>query len=291
MKLVKPEPDLEARIDVFALPVLAAADIFPMMPDDELEELASDIKENGLIEPLVVADVQTSDGEVVKVLIDGRNRRSACKIAGVDPAIRHLNGEDPNAYVLSANIHRRHMTKGQRAIAVAMIYPESSARGRGKKSAATKCAETAGFSDRRLQEARTVLLYSSSLAESVLAGVKPLDTAYKEAQAARQAAMGETACLDRLRGEAPDLADRVIEEQISLAEAATLAAARAEDRARKVKRAKEAAANMWHEMSSILGAVETGEELGAPYVLPDDHLDIAQSVIKRATDLFHRSHK
>ena len=26
--------------------------------------------------------------------------------------------------VLSANVHRRHMTKGQRAMAVAMIYPE-----------------------------------------------------------------------------------------------------------------------------------------------------------------------
>ncbi len=29
-----------------------------------------------------------------------------------------LDGEDPTAYVLSANIHRRHMTKGQRAMAV-----------------------------------------------------------------------------------------------------------------------------------------------------------------------------
>ncbi len=38
-----------------------------------------------------------------------------------EPDVIELNGQDPIAYVLSANIHRRHMTKGQRAMAVAMI--------------------------------------------------------------------------------------------------------------------------------------------------------------------------
>ena len=51
--------------------------------------------------------------------------RAACKIAGVEPTTRELNDEDPTAFVLSANIHRRHMTKGQRAMAVAMIYPKA----------------------------------------------------------------------------------------------------------------------------------------------------------------------
>ena len=39
--------------------------------------------------------------------------------------VRHLDGEDPTAFVLSANIHRRHMTKGQRAMAVAAILETS----------------------------------------------------------------------------------------------------------------------------------------------------------------------
>jgi len=42
-------------------------------------------------------------------------------MAGVEPSVVNLNGDDPTAYVLSANIHRRHMTKGQRAMAVATI--------------------------------------------------------------------------------------------------------------------------------------------------------------------------
>ncbi len=43
---------------------------------------------------------------------------------GTLAAVRHLNGVDPTAFVLSANIYRRHMTKGQPAMAVAKIYQE-----------------------------------------------------------------------------------------------------------------------------------------------------------------------
>jgi ParB-like nuclease domain len=117
------------KIDVFELPVFPPADVFPMMSEDELQELAADIRANGLNQPLVVAEI---DGDLV--LVDGRNRRAACELAKVEPEVRHLNGEDPNAYVLSANVHRRHMTKGQRAMAVAMISPEPEKGGRGKKA-------------------------------------------------------------------------------------------------------------------------------------------------------------
>ena len=85
---------------------------FPMLPDDELQELAADIKANGLKEPIVVDDSG--------LLIDGRNRREACRIAGIEPAVRRLNGEDPIAFILSRNVTRRHLSKGQRAMAAAI---------------------------------------------------------------------------------------------------------------------------------------------------------------------------
>jgi ParB-like chromosome segregation protein Spo0J len=50
------------KLNVFALPALPAADVFPMMSEDELQELADDIKENGLREPLVIADIETAKG-------------------------------------------------------------------------------------------------------------------------------------------------------------------------------------------------------------------------------------
>jgi ParB-like chromosome segregation protein Spo0J len=69
------------------------AALFPIMTDDELQDLADDIRENGLLHPIVL----DADG----VLIDGRNRLRACEIAGVDPKFSKLNGHDAAAYIVS----------------------------------------------------------------------------------------------------------------------------------------------------------------------------------------------
>jgi hypothetical protein len=65
---------------------------------------------------------------------------------------------------VSANLARRNLSKGQQAIALAMIYPEPE-RGRGKKDEAKKVLETRGFSRQRLEQARAVLHHSRALAE------------------------------------------------------------------------------------------------------------------------------
>ena len=41
---------------------------------------------------------------------------------------------EPTAFVLSANVHRRNLSTGQRAMAVAMLSPEPEKGGRGKTS-------------------------------------------------------------------------------------------------------------------------------------------------------------
>jgi hypothetical protein len=160
-----------AKIDVFELPVFPAADVFPMMAEEELQELAADIKENGLREPLVIADVGivNGDGEVAleTMLVDGRNRREACRLANVRPEVRLLNGEDPIAYVISANLHRRHMTNGQRAMAVALIRPEpeqGKGGGRGKKNFAGS-GEVSGVAHQRISQARMVLKEAPGLVD------------------------------------------------------------------------------------------------------------------------------
>jgi ParB-like chromosome segregation protein Spo0J len=84
-----------------------AADVFPMMSDEELAELGADIKNRGVIEPVKFRG---------DWLLDGRNRLEAAERAGVDigpPA--HLPGVDPVIYVISANLHRRHPSKQARA--------------------------------------------------------------------------------------------------------------------------------------------------------------------------------
>jgi hypothetical protein len=47
-------------------------------------------------------------------VLDGRNRARACIAAGVEPTYRPFTGEDPGAFVVSANIRRRHLTHEQK---------------------------------------------------------------------------------------------------------------------------------------------------------------------------------
>lgn len=81
----------------------AAANIFPL-DDEHLQELADDIKANGLLVP-----IETLDGEI----IDGRRRWLACKLRGVKPSVVAVKTDDPIKYVLSLNLHRRHLTVSQ----------------------------------------------------------------------------------------------------------------------------------------------------------------------------------
>lgn len=144
------------------------AAIFPALPDDELAELADDIKKYGLINPIVVQD---------DLLIDGRNRLRACEIAGVEPTFMTLAEDcDPIPYILSANISRRHMSKGQRAMATAMVYPEAKM-GRGSTDA--KVANNLGLSGELVRQARAVLHHAPQLADDVLARKLPLTDAYE----------------------------------------------------------------------------------------------------------------
>jgi ParB-like nuclease domain len=202
-QLLTPE---QKKMDIFDIPPHPAAEVFPMLDDDELEELASDIKNNGLQHPLVVAELGDEP-----LLVDGRNRREACRRVGVIPDYIRLDGHDPVAYILSANINRRHMTKGQRAMAVAKIYPDRTPRGQSSVSE--------GITYERVSSARTVLRHAPDLADQVITGSLSLDKAYEEAKIRK----GQVDLYDYrfnfVKRDGPDLAELVIEGQLTLEEA------------------------------------------------------------------------
>jgi ParB-like chromosome segregation protein Spo0J len=80
-----------------------ACDAWPQMSEDALAKLAEDIKANGLREPATI----TTDG----LMLDGRNRALACERVGVKLNTVVFKGSDMVAFVISKNLHRRHLPK------------------------------------------------------------------------------------------------------------------------------------------------------------------------------------
>ena len=80
-----------------------AADIFPI-DDDTLAALSEDIKKHGQR-----VAVELWNGQI----IDGRRRWRACEMAGIIAVTRVVEIDDPVAYVLSLNLHRRQLNPSQ----------------------------------------------------------------------------------------------------------------------------------------------------------------------------------
>jgi hypothetical protein len=93
------------------------------------------------------------------------------------------------------------MSKGQRAMAVAMAYPETE---QGKQSTSLKIKEV---NQGALSQARTVLRVLPELAAKVLAGREPLNLAYEKAVKERGEARTREELVERIEREAPDLVE------------------------------------------------------------------------------------
>lgn len=88
-----------------------AAELFPMMPGADLDALAADIQANGQREPIILHD---------GLILDGRNRYEACRMLGIEAETMDWAGRgDPAAFVISMNLHRRHLSESQRAMIAA----------------------------------------------------------------------------------------------------------------------------------------------------------------------------
>lgn len=87
-----------------------AAYLFPEMQEQEFQELKQDISKHGQQVPILLYQ-----GKVV----DGRHRLRACAELGIVPRFEEMvaaNDAEVNHAVVSINLHRRHLTEGQRAL-------------------------------------------------------------------------------------------------------------------------------------------------------------------------------
>jgi ParB-like chromosome segregation protein Spo0J len=120
-------PDNQSDVEYESHP---AAMLFPLMTGKEFEALVEDIRAHGLREAIVLYGGK---------ILDGRNRALACIEAGVAPIYRDFSDYNEGAttdsdavnFVISANIHRRHLTPRQRRDLIAQVLklaPEKSNR-------------------------------------------------------------------------------------------------------------------------------------------------------------------
>lgn len=90
------------------------AELFPMLPDEQLNDLADDIAANRQTVPGLLFEGK---------IIDGRNRYVACQRRGIPFKYELFKGTESEALikVVSLNIHRRHLDESQRAMIAAEI--------------------------------------------------------------------------------------------------------------------------------------------------------------------------
>lgn len=164
-----------------------AADLFPLVEGDEFRALVEDISANGLLEPIWLCDGK---------IIDGRNRYRACIEARILPRFREwkMNGLSPISFVISENLHRRHLTQSQRAAisldAEALFAEEAKDRQRkGKEKipypqetgqARDKAAEMFGVNERYVSDAKKIRDLDPEKFEQIRSGEKTLTEAKRE---------------------------------------------------------------------------------------------------------------
>lgn len=231
------------------------ASIFPLMNDADLQELAEDIKANGLQSPIELfewvglrpnrggtggyelkdwegknpdSDAQTKT--VMSNIIDGRNRFIACLKARVLPEFRQWSSQagerSLTTYVISRNMKRRHLTVEQRAAAALKAAP----------------------------------FYEAEAKERQLAGGR---TKEKITPASGERAPGERA---------PNTRERLAKDFDV-----------PENKIRQVKQVYDAAPELLDEVASgrmkLRNAVQTVEAVGTPEVKPNHHDDVQDKKI------------
>lgn len=143
------------------------ANLFPMLDAAGQDALRADVQQHGVREPVIQFEGR---------ILDGRNRYMAARDLGLDFPVAEFDGTPAEAlaYVLSINLHRRHLTESQRAAVAAKLA--NMKRGGDRKS-----DQTANLQDDRAPVTQAQAAQMLNVSErSVATAKKVIDNAAPE---------------------------------------------------------------------------------------------------------------
>lgn len=153
------------------------AEFLPMCTDDEFQEICKDVKKNGFQEPVKI--------NTKNLLIDGRNRIEIAHAVGIEPSIEYKDVKDVLGYIMSENLHRRHLTPGQKAMLAEKIatipkgcHVSTETSLLSKRAVAKKI----GTSSASISRARTIRKLAPEEAKLVEAGKMTMEQGYQTAR-------------------------------------------------------------------------------------------------------------
>ena len=237
------------------------SDVWPMMDEAKIAELADDIRKNGQLVP-----VWLYEGKI----LDGRNRWAACMIAGVDPKTKEYKGDEPTAFAVSLNDRRRHMNKGSLAAVAAELEPFFAADAKRRRK------ETEGRPKKDLQKLEEkipqVMARQSQAREEAAKSVGVNDRYVSDAK--------------KVKAEAPEVFERLKAGKITLQDAKREVAKKPTDDWRKDERDRQALVQHGQTVTANAGAdknliawaeqnlravrIDRGTRYGNPFVLGED---------------------
>jgi hypothetical protein len=167
-----------------------AANLLPDPTPEEYERLKADIKEHGLLEPILLVGavaryglMHVEDEQAVSIL-DGRSRARACHELGIKVSTEWDDGTNPVGTVLSLNAARRHLAGDQ---IIALYLKANAAKLEAEKQEA-KVAQQTGLKKGSTRPVSTTVKPTGKMAEKIAKAVGKSKSAVERVQRVQKVA-------------------------------------------------------------------------------------------------------
>jgi 16S rRNA G966 N2-methylase RsmD len=150
------------------------------MNDAEMSALRSDMRNNGYRPECAIVLYGTK-------ILDGRNRYEAAGAENIEPTYIEYTGNDPLGYVISLNLHRRHLNESQRAVVASKLETMKHGGDRKNQDAnlhldRNEAAEMLNVSPRTVATIKQIEREAPEMIDRIASGEMTAHEAHKEIQ-------------------------------------------------------------------------------------------------------------